>query len=85
MPTANMSWFTSGRSPVFEARVFAIKVFSNEARNARAKAMLSSDEMSEKIPGRIKCGIFHIRSPKPKVTKVAVPLNGSVPWRINEP
>src|SRR5215216_628903 len=85
MPTASMSWFTSGRSPVFEAKVFAINVFSSEARNASANAMLNSAEMSEKISDRIRCGILSIKSLNPNVAKVAVPAKGPVWERINEP
>ncbi len=49
MPTENMSWFTSGRSPVRLPRDLPMTVFSREARNAMAKATLVSVAMSLKL------------------------------------
>ena len=48
MPTENMSWLMSGRSPVREARDFDMTVFSNEARKAMAKATAVSKEICSK-------------------------------------
>ncbi len=55
-PTANTSWFTSARSPEREAMVFAISVFSRQARKAMASATPSKAAMSSKIPLRVRSG-----------------------------
>ena len=49
IPTENISWLTSGRSPVRLPSDFDMTVFSNDARNAIANAMLSNTEMSWKL------------------------------------
>jgi hypothetical protein len=59
-----------------EAIDFAIRVFSSEARNAMARAIPSSAEISSKIPSRSSVGMVGISSAKPKVVKVACPVNG---------
>ena len=79
MPTLNMSWFTSARSPVREASVLAISVFSNEARKAIASATPSSPERSSKMPSRQMVGSRGAKSPKPNDTNVSAPLNTGGP------
>ncbi len=46
MPTENMSWLTSGLSPVLLPRDLPMTVFSSEARNAMANATLMRAAMS---------------------------------------
>lgn len=53
MPTENMSWLTSGRSPVRLPRDLPITVFSREARKAMANATLMRVDMSLKLKSGI--------------------------------
>ena len=49
IPTENMSWLTSGRSPVRLPRDFPMTVFSSDARKAMANATLMRVAMSLKL------------------------------------
>lgn len=73
MPRANMSWLTSGRSPVRLPRDFPMTVFSSEARKAMAKATPVRVAMSLKLKsGRLTLKLSSWKGLKQSRVKLAV-------------